>query len=425
MNNRLSKNFAATRPLFGRWMFVGALLASGAQLHAQSTGLFVNSNNNVGIGTTNPTRSLSVVQSDATILVQDTATAPGYHSMLILDSAGIGQNFSQVRYSNNGTGYFAAGIDPSDAFSYKISNGNNVNTNPFLTIKTNGNVGIGTTSPVVRGGAAGGLNVYRNNGDSGVQVDTGIPNGNVFYTANSGSAADMYVTNNTARNLYFGTGSYTATQMVIDSSGNVGIGTTTPDAKLHIDGSGGTLAGTAAIEFSDGNSYGSRRWSISDGAGANTGDLIGKLVFSVGSGSYTASPMRGTAVMVMSSGGNVGIGTYYPGYMLDVAGQIHCSEIITNNYDWSDYVFKPTYKLASLSEVEGAIKRDGHLPGMPSAADVAAHGLNMGEMQAKLLQKIEELTLHQIDEEKHQIDQEKRIEQLEKENAELRERAAK
>src|SRR5271154_4565588 len=124
--NSLSKDFAVTLPPLGRWTcpskpwrrrtFIAVLLATGLQLHAQSTGLFVNSNNNVGIGTTSPSRSLSVVESDATILVQDTATASGYHSMLILDSAGTGQNFSQVRYSNNGTGYFATGIDPSDAF---------------------------------------------------------------------------------------------------------------------------------------------------------------------------------------------------------------------------------------------------------------------------------------------------------------------
>jgi len=228
---------------------------------------------------------------------------------------------------------------------------------------------------------------------------------------------DQYLTFATVHNGVTG-----GERMRIDRDGNVGIGTTNPEAKLHIDGSGGSLRGTAAIEFSDGNSGGSRRWSISDGAGGNSTDLIGKLVFSVGSGAYAASPMQGTVAMVLNSAGYVGIGTTSPQYVLDVAGTIHCNEIITPNYDWADYVFKPAYKLASLSEVEGVIKREGHLPGMPSAADVATHGLSIGEMQAKLLQKVEELTLHQIDQEKHQVEQDKRIEQLEKENAELREK---
>lgn len=64
---------------------------------------------------------------------------------------------------------------------------------------------------------------------------------------------------------------------------------------------------------------------------------------------------------------------------------------------WADYVFKKDYKLATLEEVEKHINDKGHLPNIPSAEEVVKNGLNLGEMDAKLLEKIEELTLYSID----------------------------
>jgi len=74
-------------------------------------------------------------------------------------------------------------------------------------------------------------------------------------------------------------------------------------------------------------------------------------------------------------------------------------------------VFKPDYHLSQLSEVAAYIKENHHLPDIPSEAEVKDKGLSLGEMQAKLLAKVEELTLHMI--------------QAQKENQELRERIAK
>jgi len=65
--------------------------------------------------------------------------------------------------------------------------------------------------------------------------------------------------------------------------------------------------------------------------------------------------------------------------------------------NWSDFVFDKNYKLPNLLELEEAIQREGHLPGIPSAQEVAEKGVNIAEMQAKLLQKIEELTLYLIE----------------------------
>lgn len=76
--------------------------------------------------------------------------------------------------------------------------------------------------------------------------------------------------------------------------------------------------------------------------------------------------------------------------------------------DWPDYVFQKNYSLKSLSEVEQYVLTNSHLPEISSAKEVEKQGINQGEMNAKLLQKIEELTLYLIDQnKKHEAQKEK------------------
>jgi hypothetical protein len=103
--------------------------------------------------------------------------------------------------------------------------------------------------------------------------------------------------------------------------------------------------------------------------------------------------------MRITGAGNVGIGTTNPTHKLAVNGTIRAKEVIVDT-GWADYVFDESYRLAPLSEVEAHIQANKHLPGIPSAAEVAEHGVSMGDMQAKLLSKVEELTLHLIAQEK-------------------------
>ncbi len=107
--------------------------------------------------------------------------------------------------------------------------------------------------------------------------------------------------------------------------------------------------------------------------------------------------------------GNVGIDTSTPDAKLSVNGTIHSKEVKVDMSGWPDFVFKETYTLPTLGEVENHIKDKGHLENIPSEKEVLKNGINLGEMNAKLLQKIEELTLYLIE-------QNKSIENLVKEN---------
>ncbi len=112
--------------------------------------------------------------------------------------------------------------------------------------------------------------------------------------------------------------------------------------------------------------------------------------------------------------GNVGIGTITPDAKLTVKGKIHTEEVKVELLESvaPDYVFYKDYDLKTLDEVENYILKEGHLPNIPSAKEMAEAGLNLKEMNLKLLEKIEELTLYTIN-------QEKRIENLETKNKNL------
>ncbi|UOY05175.1 hypothetical protein L0P88_14615 [Muricauda sp. SCSIO 64092] len=98
--------------------------------------------------------------------------------------------------------------------------------------------------------------------------------------------------------------------------------------------------------------------------------------------------------------GNVGIGTLTPDARLAVNGDIHAKEVKVDLVGWPDYVFDKDYELPTLEDVETHIKEKGHLQDIPSAQKVAENGIKLGEMNAKLLQKIEELMLYTIAQQK-------------------------
>ena len=100
-------------------------------------------------------------------------------------------------------------------------------------------------------------------------------------------------------------------------------------------------------------------------------------------------------------GGSVGIGTRTTGsFKLAVEGAIGARKIQVTQGAWADFVFQPDYKLPSLQETEQYVKANSHLPGIPSEKEVQEKGIDIGEMNKILVQKIEELTLHVIAQQK-------------------------
>lgn len=124
--------------------------------------------------------------------------------------------------------------------------------------------------------------------------------------------------------------------------------------------------------------------------------------------------------LVIFNTGKVTVGTDQydndPDFLFYVKKGIKAAQVkveVPEQHGWADYVFKKDYQLLTLEEVEKHISDKGHLPNVPSAEEVAKNGINLGEMSSKLLEKIEELTLYTIE-------QNKEIQQLKKENSNLK-----
>lgn len=120
------------------------------------------------------------------------------------------------------------------------------------------------------------------------------------------------------------------------------------------------------------------------------------------------------SLILQSNGGFVGIGTLNPGYKLDVRGTIRAMEEKVDVNVPADYVFAENYPLRPLDEVETFVKKNQHLPGIPSAKVIQESGWELGEMSNKLLEKIEELTLYVIELKKENDSMKKEILELKK-----------
>ncbi|MBO9572459.1 MAG: hypothetical protein J7497_09655, partial [Chitinophagaceae bacterium] len=155
--------------------------------------------------------------------------------------------------------------------------------------------------------------------------------------------------------------------------------------------------GNSALEFvnhaSTSASYGVRLMASIDDGGAGL-----QFQYTDYQNSYAALNYK--TGMFMSLEGNVGIGTTTPHEKLSVNGNVRAKEIKVEAANWPDYVFTPGYQLPSLESIAQHINEKGYLPNMPSAAEVSKEGIELGEMNKKLLEKVEELTLYLIEKDK-------------------------
>ncbi|WP_457129279.1 hypothetical protein [Mucilaginibacter sp. HD30] len=286
-----------------------------------------------------------------------------------------------------------------------------------------GNVGIGNTNPQaifsVKGstlpgniwsGYASSLQV----GELLIQDYTAVPQVGISQNSYFDGTSTKYILNGYSTTLGMGSNggiefavynsgtsgtsvSGTGIAMKIANNGNVGIGTTSPTAKLDVKGS---------IVFGNVNSNG----RLSDETG------YASVVGGVGAGIKFYTNDGISQPLTLSSTGNVGIGaTPINEYKLAVNGAaIATSMKVKLQANWPDFVFLKDYKLPTLTEVKTYIDKNQHLPDMPSADEVHASGLDLGEMNRLLLKKVEELTLYLIEKDKQLKEQNERINKLEK-----------
>ncbi|SHK68996.1 hypothetical protein SAMN04488007_3658 [Maribacter aquivivus] len=140
--------------------------------------------------------------------------------------------------------------------------------------------------------------------------------------------------------------------------------------------------------------------SVTDTSSNTTTNSINVTTSSTGTTS-TGSSIWTENNSIASYVGKVGIGTSSPGnYELAVNGNIRAKEVKVETANWPDYVFDNTYVLPSLEEVQQHIAQKGHLPNIPSAKEIESNGLELGEMNRLLLEKIEEIMLYTIQQQK-------------------------
>jgi hypothetical protein len=269
-----------------------------------------------------------------------------------------------------------------------------------------GNVGIGTSTPI------GKLDINA----AGVQLRL------------SGGTVAGGVWTSATEHLYLADWNTGTKGLLINmTSGNIGIGTTSPSEKLEVNGNVNVGLSTGAT-----TGYGSRlnlRGLIDDGdpiwmsrynAGPNQtelrvnigDDVGGEDAFTVGNFFYGDGQWK--TFMKVQNNGNVGIGTAAPDAALTVKGTIHTNEVkVDLNVPGPDYVFEKGYPLMSLEETKAYIDANKHLPEVPSAKEMEKNGVQLGEMNLLLLKKLEELTLHLIEQQKTNQYQAKKIVELE------------
>jgi len=217
-------------------------------------------------------------------------------------------------------------------------------------------------------------------------------------------------------------------KMRISQNGNIGILTSNPNSQFVLSSNfGANISGSTG-----GNAVFGSNLAVVQG-GVDHNKLItpsshngnygysgmrsswGKLYFYTKYGNTTQGEViTDNPRMIIDHYGKVGIGTVSPDAKLTVKGNIHAEEVkVDLSVPGPDYVFKEGYDLKSLAEVKKYIEEKGHLPNIPSAQEMEENGIQLGEMNMKLLEKIEELTLYTLQ-------QEHRLKEMEELQAELK-----
>lgn len=353
-------------PIYGTYGFLTIGSYNGTSF---SEKMRVLSNGNVGIGTTSPIAKL--------------------HIGTIADTQ---HGFRVTRTTNTADSW--AGVFENTASSTEADLAGKTYSGIFM----GGNVGIGTTTP-------GYLLEVSGNTSIGNKAFVCGQGNEIWTQPQTNSAATLFINYRgyadaytQFRNTNICNGKATTIAYFDGINNKVGIGTTSPEHILDVIGTG---------------SMNSRKGYISDGNNDGTGNAAYfpsgiyanatyNWIYGVTRFNNTIQDNNDNKWYIDINGnarfmGNVGIGTTNPQNMLDVNGTIRAHELKATLDGWSDYVFSDDYQLPPLKNVENFIKANKRLQDIPSAKKVAKDGINLGEMNAKLLKKVEELTLYVIE----------------------------
>lgn len=273
-----------------------------------------------------------------------------------------------------------------------------------------GRVGIGTNDPnallqISSGDSQNLLNLTNTTGGTAYQEiysgTTGHLTLGLVGGGNGEQEGQAIFWNRKNARLVFGTNDLD--RMTIRANGNVGIGTQVPGTKLDVNGSmrSSNLTVGNDLKFMTN----SNRPIEFIKPGLSTGGAFIYADFWASSSEFNFIEFRrGSTGMKfrVTQGGNVW-----------AAGKITTREVEVTLASFPDYVFRPGYDLMSLSEVDQFIQANGHLPNMPTEAEVVENGLNLGDINVKLVEKMEELTLHLIEKDKEVKAMEARLKALE------------
>ncbi len=335
--------------------------------------------------------------------------------LMMLTSFIVIKSFSQ----NVGVGI----VTPTDA-KLQVVSADNASAGMF----SNGTTGISLLHELGRPGI--GLNMYLNSG----YKFKGNGFGGLFYYLPTTGSLTYY--SSTATGLAGGLPAFSPI-MTMQADGNVGIGITTPtEAKLQVHEPAGNTQFIAAAGpnlpgisnfvpiSSPSVGFNARYQGSYKFMGTGYGSFF-QYTPSLGRMSYWYSSTSGAADGAMTSfhsfsidsSGQMGIGTQSPkaplhvtgnvvfgsasrvpatGYKVSIDGKVICEELkVQISTSWPDYVFEPTYNMPRLAELQKQVLQQKHLPGIPSAAEVKENkGIEVGDMQQKLLEKVEELYLY-------------------------------
>jgi hypothetical protein len=301
------------------------------------------------------------------------------------------------------------------------------NTYPY---PATGSIGIGITAGGDRLTVRDAIRVATVDGHGGYYAADAPTGGNsIFSLTRQGNNLGITSWDGIGFSTNAHTGPSTAYNMFIDNSGRIGIGNSSPVAKLDITGTFITGSSSSNIDpanvnlnFLANSSKLLIGWNRSAGDGET--DFIANQGVG-GTGGFTFynhdNSNVETGLLWIRGNGDVSIGTPNSrGYKLAVNGKIRATEIQVELSNWPDYVFQTDHNLPTLTEVKSYIDKNHHLPGIPSAIEVATKGINLGEINKALTQKIEELTLYLIEkdsliktEQQKNMQQEARLEKLE------------